>query len=125
MKLSDFKINIPEKLVAQYPEKKRDKSKLMVIDREKKSIEEKVFSDIADYFGPDDCLVINETKVFPARLIGTKDKTEAKVEIFLLRQLENGLWEVLVRPARKVRVGNRLSVGRDLACDVIDNTVSD
>ncbi|RIK71986.1 tRNA preQ1(34) S-adenosylmethionine ribosyltransferase-isomerase QueA, partial [candidate division KSB1 bacterium] len=124
MKLSDFKINIPEKLVAQYPEKKRDKSKLMVIDREKKSIEEKVFSDIADYFGPDDCLVINETKVFPARLIGTKDKTEAKVEIFLLRQLENGLWEVLVRPARKVRVGNRLSVGRDLACDVIDNTVS-
>lgn len=91
MKLSDFKINIPEKLVAQYPEKKRDKSKLMVIDREKKSIEEKVFSDIADYFGPDDCLVINETKVFPARLIGTKDKTETKVEIFLLRQLENGL----------------------------------
>lgn len=124
MKLSDFKINIPEKLVAQYPEKKRDKSKLMVIDREKKSIEEKIFSDITDYFGPDDCLVINETKVFPARLIGTKDKTEAKVEIFLLRQLENGLWEVLVRPARKVRVGNRLSVGRDLACDVIDNTVS-
>ncbi len=124
MKLSDFKINIPEKLVAQYPEKKRDKSKLMVIDREQKTIEEKIFSDITDYFGPDDCLVINETKVFPARLIGTKDKTEAKVEIFLLRQLENGLWEVLVRPARKVRVGNRLSVGRDLACDVIDNTVS-
>ncbi|MCG3154461.1 MAG: S-adenosylmethionine:tRNA ribosyltransferase-isomerase [bacterium] len=124
MKLSDFKINIPEKLIAQYPEKKRDKSKLMVVDREQKTIDEKVFSDIVDYFGPDDCLVINETKVFPARLIGTKDKTEAKVEIFLLRQLENGLWEVLVRPARKVRVGNRLSVGRDLACDVIDNTVS-
>lgn len=124
MKLSDFKINIPEKLIAQYPEKKRDKSKLMVVDREQKTIDEKIFSDIVDYFGPDDCLVINETKVFPARLIGTKDKTEAKVEIFLLRQLENGLWEVLVRPARKVRVGNRLSVGRDLACDVIDNTVS-
>jgi len=124
MKLSDFKINIPEKLIAQYPEKKRDKSRLMVVDREQKTIDEKIFSDIVDYFGPDDCLVINETKVFPARLIGTKDKTEAKVEIFLLRQLENGLWEVLVRPARKVRVGNRLSVGRELACDVIDNTVS-
>ncbi|MDZ7267845.1 MAG: tRNA preQ1(34) S-adenosylmethionine ribosyltransferase-isomerase QueA [candidate division KSB1 bacterium] len=124
MKLSDFKINIPEKLIAQYPEKKRDKSKLMVVDREQKTIAEKIFSDIVDYFGPDDCLVINETKVFPARLIGTKDKTEAKVEIFLLRQLENGLWEVLVRPARKVRVGNRLSVGRELSCDVIDNTVS-
>ncbi len=124
MKLSDFKINIPEKLIAQYPEKKREKSKLMVLDRQKQTIEERVFSDIVDYLGPDDCLVLNETKVFPARLMGTKDKTEAQVEIFLLRQLENGLWEVLVRPARKVRVGNRLSVGRDLACDVIDNTVS-
>lgn len=124
MKLSDFKLNIPDKLVAQYPEKKREKSRLMVLDRQKQTIEERVFSDIVDYIGPDDCLVLNETKVFPARLMGTKDKTEAHVEIFLLRQLENGLWEVLVRPARKVRVGNRLSVGRDLACDVIDNTVS-
>ena len=124
MKLSDFKLTIPDKLVAQYPEKKREKSKLMVLDRQKQTIEERVFSDIVDYIGPDDCLVLNETKVFPARLMGTKDKTEAQVEIFLLRQLENGLWEVLVRPARKVRVGNRLSVGRDLACDVIDNTVS-
>ena len=124
MKLSDFKINIPDKLVAQYPEKKREKSRLMVLDRQKQTIEERVFSDIVDYIGPDDCIVLNETKVFPARLMGTKDKTEAHVEIFLLRQLENGLWEVLVRPARKVRVGNRLSVGRDLACDVIDNTVS-
>ncbi len=124
MKLSDFKITVPDKLIAQYPEKKREKSKLMVLDRQKQTIEERVFSDIVDYLGPDDCLVLNETKVFPARLMGTKDKTEAQVEIFLLRQLENGLWEVLVRPARKVRVGNRLSVGRDLACDVIDNTVS-
>lgn len=124
MKLSDFKITVPDKLIAQYPEKKREKSRLMVLDRQKQTIEEKVFSDIVHYLGPDDCLVLNETKVFPARLMGTKDKTEAHVEIFLLRQLENGLWEVLVRPARKVRVGNRLSVGRDLACDVIDNTVS-
>ena len=124
MKLSELKFNVPEKLIAQYPEKKRDKSKLMVLNREKNTIEEKVFSDVIKYFNPGDCLVINETRVFPARLIGTKDKTEAKVEIFLLRQLENGLWEVLVKPARKVRVGNRLSVGKDLACDVIDNTVS-
>lgn len=124
MKLSDFKFHIPEKLVAQYPVKRRDQSRLMVLDRKTQAIEEKKFSDIVGYLGPDDCLVVNETKVFPARLMGTKDKTEAHVEIFLLRQLENGLWEVLVRPARKVRVGNRLSVGRDLACDVIDNTVS-
>ncbi|MGH7496261.1 MAG: tRNA preQ1(34) S-adenosylmethionine ribosyltransferase-isomerase QueA [bacterium] len=124
MKLSDFKFNIPEKLVAQYPIKKRDQSRLMVLDRKNQTIDEKKFSDIIHFLGPEDCLVINETKVFPARLMGTKDKTEAHVEIFLLRQLENGLWEVLVRPARKVRVGNRLSVGRDLACDVIDNTVS-
>ena len=124
MKLSDFKYNLPEKLIAQYPVQKRDKSNMMVIDRENNTIEEKVFSDITKYIGPDDCLVVNETRVFPARLMGTKDKTEAKVEIFLLRQLEDGLWEVLVKPARKVRVGNRLSVGKDLACDVIDNTVS-
>jgi len=124
MKLSDFKFNVSEKLIAQYPVKRRDKSKMMVLDRERKTIEERVFSDITKYITARDCLVINETKVFPARLVGTKDKTEAKVEIFLLRQLENGLWEVLVKPARKVRVGNRLSVGKDLACDVIDNTVS-
>jgi S-adenosylmethionine:tRNA ribosyltransferase-isomerase len=96
----------------------------MVLDRKKQTIEEHVFADIVDYLQPEDCLVVNETKVFPARLMGTKDKTEAKVEIFLLRQLEDGLWEVLVKPARKVRVGNRLSVGKELVCDVIDNTVS-
>jgi S-adenosylmethionine:tRNA ribosyltransferase-isomerase len=96
----------------------------MVLNRADQTIEEMIFSDIVDYIDAKDCLVVNETKVFPARLLGTKDKTDAKVEIFLLRQLEDGLWEVLVKPARKVRVGNRLSVGRDLACDVIDNTVS-
>ncbi len=124
MKLSDFKFPLPQRFIAQYPVRKRDKSRLMVLNRAQQTIEERVFSDIVDYIGPKDCLVINETKVFPARLMGTKDKTDAKVEIFLLRQLEDGLWEVLVKPARKVRVGNRLSVGRDLACDVIDNTVS-
>ncbi len=124
MKLSDFKYKLPEKLIAQYPAEKRDQSRLMVLNREKQSIEETVFAEIHKYFNEGDCLVINETKVFPARLMGTKDKTEAKVEIFLLRQLENGLWEVLVRPARKVRVGNRLSINNKLYCDVIDNTVS-
>ncbi|MFQ5639240.1 MAG: tRNA preQ1(34) S-adenosylmethionine ribosyltransferase-isomerase QueA [bacterium] len=124
MKLSDFKYKLPEKLVAQYPAEKRDQSQLMVLNRENQSIEQKLFRNILDYFDKGDCLVINETKVFPARLMGTKDKTDAEVEIFLLRELENGLWEVLVRPARKVRVGNRLSVNNKLYCDVIDNTVS-
>jgi S-adenosylmethionine:tRNA ribosyltransferase-isomerase len=124
MKLSDFNYSLPQKFIAQYPSDKRDRSKLMVLDRAKQTIEERQFTDVVDYLQPNDCLVINETKVFPARLLGTKDKTEAKVEIFLLRQLEEGLWEVLVKPARKVRVGNRLSVGRELVCDVIDNTVS-
>ncbi len=124
MKLSDFKYKLPDKLIAQYPSEKRDHSNLMVLDRNKQSINQHQFSEIADYFEKGDCLVINETKVFPARLMGTKDKTDAKVEIFLLRELENGLWEVLVKPARKVRVGNRLSVNDKLYCDVIDNTVS-
>jgi S-adenosylmethionine:tRNA ribosyltransferase-isomerase len=124
MKLSDFKYHLAEKLIAQYPAKSRDDSRLMILDRETKKIEEKIFRNVVDYINPEDCLVINETKVFPARLMGTKDKTDASVEIFLLRQLEGGLWEVLVKPARKVRVGNRLSIGESLVCDVIDNTVS-
>jgi S-adenosylmethionine:tRNA ribosyltransferase-isomerase len=124
MKLSDFKYNLPEKLVAQYPAEERDESRLMILNRESEGIEEGVFADVIDYLQEGDSLVINETKVFPARLEGTKDKTDAKVEVFLLRELEQGLWEVQVKPARKVRVGNRLSIGNDLACDVIDNTVS-
>lgn len=124
MKLSDFKYNLPEKLIAQYPSKQRDKCRLMVLNREDGSTTEGVFDDVLDYMQDGDCLVLNETKVFPARLEGTKDKTDAKVEVFLLRELEQGLWEVLVKPARKVRVGNRLSIGNSLSCDVIDNTVS-
>ena len=124
MKLSDFKYDLPEELIAQYPAEKRDQSKLMVLDRKTETIETKVFSDIVDYFSPGDCLVLNKTKVFPARLTATKDKTDAQVEIFLLRELENSLWEVLVKPARKVRVGNRLTIAKDFICDVIDNTVS-
>ncbi|HPN35093.1 MAG TPA: tRNA preQ1(34) S-adenosylmethionine ribosyltransferase-isomerase QueA [bacterium] len=124
MKLSDFKYNLPEKLIAQYPSEQRDKCKLLVVQRSDESLQEGLFSDVLSYMHEGDCLVLNETKVFPARLEGTKDKTDAKVEVFLLRELEAGLWEVLVRPARKVRVGNRLSIGDDLVCDVIDNTVS-
>ncbi len=124
MKLSDFKYKLPDKLIAKYPAPQRDKSKLMVLNRENQEIEDRVFSEVVNYLKEGDCLVINETKVFPARLMGTKDKTDAEVEIFLLRELENSLWEVLVRPARKVRVGNRLSVNSKLYCDVIDNTVS-
>ena len=124
MKLSDFKYNLPEKLIAQYPSKVRDKSRLMLLNREDGSTTESVFDDAINYMEKGDTLVLNETKVFPARLEGTKDKTDAKVEVFLLRELERDLWEVLVKPARKVRVGNRLSIGSQISCDVIDNTVS-
>ncbi len=124
MKLSDFKYSVPEHLIAQYPPEKRDHARMMVLHRADKKIEQKMFYHLVDYLTEDDCLVINETKVFPARLIAHKDKTDAEVEVFLLRELESNLWEVLVKPARKVRIGNRLSIGKDLYCDVIDNTVS-
>lgn len=124
MKLSDFKYELPKGLIAQYPAERRDQSKLMVLDRKTETIDVRLFSDIIEYLNPHDCLVLNETRVFPARLMATKDKTDAQVEIFLLRELENSLWEVLVKPARKVRVGNRLTIAKDFVCDVIDNTVS-
>jgi S-adenosylmethionine:tRNA ribosyltransferase-isomerase len=124
MKLSDFKYNVPEKLVAQYPTKKRTDSRLMILHRNTQKIEEGHFKDIVNFLERGDCLVVNETRVFPARLTGIKDKTQAKVEIFLLRELEKDLWEVLVKPARKVRVGNKLNVGGMLNCEVVDNTVS-
>jgi len=124
MKLSDFKFELPEKYIAQYPAEQRDHSRLMILNRATQSIEFDKFYNILNYLNAGDCLVVNETKVFPARLLGTKDKTDAKVEIFLLRELESNLWEVLVKPARKVRVGNRLSINNALVCDVIDNTVS-
>lgn len=124
MKLSDFKYNLPDKLIAQYPSDERDQCRLMILNRETGTMEEGIFADVIDYMEKGDSLVINQTKVFPARLEGSKDKTDARVEVFLLRELELGLWEVLVKPARKVRVGNRLTIGNELACDVIDNTVS-
>jgi S-adenosylmethionine:tRNA ribosyltransferase-isomerase len=96
----------------------------MVIDRKNQTITHKKFYDIIDYLNPGDLLVVNETKVYPARLWAVKDRTEAKVEVFLLRELENSLWEVMVKPARKVRIGNKLTISEGVQCDVIDNTVS-
>ena len=123
-KLSDFRYQLPKKYIAQKPKQKRDGSKMMVLDREDKSIKHKKFSDITDYFQKNDLLILNDTKVFPAKLYATKDRTDAKVEIFLLRELGDRLWEVLVKPARKVRIGNKLILSDGLFCDVIDNTVS-
>jgi S-adenosylmethionine:tRNA ribosyltransferase-isomerase len=124
MKLSDFKYPLPEDLIAQFPIEPRDNSRLMTINRGEQKIEHSSFRNVINYLNKGDCLVINETRVFPARLIGIKEKTEAEVEIFLLRELENKLWEVLVKPARKVRIGNRLVVNDSITCDVLDNTVS-
>ena len=123
-KLGDFNYNLPKKFISQYPEKKRDHSKLMVIHKDSGEIEHKKFTDIVDYMRKNDLLILNNTKVFPARLFATKDRTDAKVEVFLLRELANDLWEVMVRPARKVRIGNKLIFTPELICDVIDNTVS-
>ena len=123
-KLSDFRYQLPKKYIAQKPAQKRENSKMMVLNREDRTITHKKFVNIVDYFQKNDLLIINDTKVFPARLFATKDRTDAKVEIFLLRELGDRLWEVLVKPARKVRIGNKLILSKDLFCDVIDNTVS-
>ena len=123
-KLGDFDYPLPKKYIAQYPGNKRDQSKLMVVNKKEKTIEHKNFSNIVDYLRKNDLLILNNTKVFPARLFATKDRTDAKVEVFLLRELAENLWEVMVRPARKVRIGNKLVFTPKLVCDVIDNTVS-
>jgi S-adenosylmethionine:tRNA ribosyltransferase-isomerase len=129
MKLSQYKYNLPEDLIAKYPADKRDESKMMVIDRTTGKIEHKIFRDVIDYFGEGDVFVVNNTKVFPARLYGNKEKTGAEIEVFLLRELnrEQRLWDVLVDPARKIRIGNKLYFGDDeetLVAEVIDNTTS-
>ncbi len=124
MKLIDFDYHLPERLIAQYPLPERDQCRMMVVDRETQSVSHRKFSDLLEYLETGDCLVLNDTKVFPARLVGKKDKTGARVEVFLLRHLENGIWEVLVKPARKVRLGNKLVFAENFSCDVIDNTVS-
>jgi len=127
MKLSKFKFNLPTELIANYPIENRDESRLMVLDRAKRTIEHKSFKDILSYFDDGDVFVLNNTKVFPARLHGEKEKTGAKIEVFLLRELdkESRLWDVLVDPARKIRIGNKLYFGDDeLVAEVIDNTTS-
>jgi S-adenosylmethionine:tRNA ribosyltransferase-isomerase len=127
MKLSEFKFSLPAESLALYPAKNRDESRLMVLNRATGTIEHKVFKDIVEYFDEGDVMVINNTKVFPARLYGNKEKTGAKIEVFLLRELnaEAHLWDVLVDPARKIRVGNKLYFGDgDLVAEVIDNTTS-
>src|SRR4051812_33241780 len=127
MKLSEFKFGLPLELLAMHPAPNRDESRMMVIDRKTGTIEHKQFKEIINYFGEGDVMVVNDTKVFPARLYGRKEKTGAKIEVFLLRELnaEMHLWDVLVDPARKIRVGNKLYFGDgDLVAEVIDNTTS-
>jgi len=124
MKLTDFKYELPEELIAQYPLEERHASRMMVLNRGAQEFKHDYFTNIVEYLNPGDALIVNETKVFPARLIGFKEKTNAQVEVLLLRQLEETMWEVLVKPARKVRIGNRLIIADMIGCDVIDNTIS-
>ncbi|MEN9988182.1 MAG: hypothetical protein RLZZ585_1221 [Bacteroidota bacterium] len=128
MKLSEFDFDLPEDLIANYPSENRDEARLMVIHRETGEIEHKLFKDVLDYFSEGDVMIMNNTRVFPARMYGNKEKTGAKIEVFLLRELnrESLLWDVLVDPARKIRIGNKLYFGEDdsLVAEVIDNTTS-
>lgn len=128
MKTSDFYFDLPEHLLAEHPCENRDEAKMMVLNRKTQTIEHKFFKDIIDYFDENDMFVMNNTKVFPARLYGNKEKTGAKIEVFLLRELdvETRVWDVLVDPARKIRIGNKLFFTEDesLVAEVIDNTTS-
>jgi len=128
MKLSHFNFDLPTDLLAEYPAENRDESRLMVLNRKEQTIEHKLFKDIIDYFDEKDVMMLNNTKVFPARLFGNKEKTGARIEVFLLRELnaDQRLWDVLVDPARKIRIGNKLYFGDDetLVAEVIDNTTS-
>ena len=128
MKLSDFEYKLPDKYLAQRPSAERDECKLMLLNRKEETIEHLVFKDIIDFYDEGDVIVLNNTKVFPARLFGNKEKTGARIEVFLLRELnqDQRLWDVLVDPARKIRIGNKLYFGEDesLVAEVIDNTTS-
>ncbi len=128
MKLSKFKFKLPDELIAQYPAKHRDESRMMVVHRKTGEIEHRTFKDVLEYFNEHDLFIFNDTKVFPARLYGNKEKTGAQIEVFLLRELnhEMRLWDVLVEPARKIRIGNKLYFGEDdsIVAEVIDNTTS-
>ena len=128
MKLSDFDYKLPDKYLAQHPSQERDESKLMLLNRKEEKIEHLIFKDMIDFYDEGDVIVLNNTKVFPARLFGNKEKTGARIEVFLLRELnqDQRLWDVLVDPARKIRIGNKLYFGEDesLVAEVIDNTTS-
>lgn len=128
MKLSAFHFDLPDELIAQHPAEYRDESRLMVLNKKEQTIEHKEFKDLINYFDDGDLMILNNTKVFPARMYGNKEKTGARIEVFLLRELnaENRLWDVLVDPARKIRIGNKLFFGDDdsLVAEVIDNTTS-
>ena len=128
MKLSKFKFNLPQELIALHPAKNRDESRLMIVNRKTGEIEHKVFKDLLSYFGEKGVFIFNNTKVFPARLYGNKEKTGARIEVFLLRELNEDLrlWDVSVDPARKIRIGNKLYFGEDdsMVAEVIDNTTS-
>ena len=128
MKLSQFKFKLPDSLIAQYPSENRDECRLMVLDGNTGEITHRMFKDIIDYFDEGDVMIFNDTKVFPARLYGNKEKTGARIEVFLLRELniENKFWDVLVEPARKIRIGNKLYFGEDdsMVAEVIDNTTA-
>jgi len=128
MKLSKFKFKLPDELIAQYPTKHRDESRLMVLNKMTGEIEHRIFKDVLNYFNEHDLFIFNDTKVFPARLYGNKEKTGAQIEVFLLRELNHDmrLWDVLVEPARKIRIGNKLYFGDDdsVVAEVIDNTTS-
>lgn len=128
MKTSDFNFKLPEELLAEHPSSERDEAKLLVVHRDTGKVEHRIFKDLIEYFEEGDVLIMNNTKVFPARLMGNKEKTGARIEVFLLRELdpETRLWDVLVDPARKIRIGNKLFFGEDdsLVAEVVDNTTS-
>ncbi len=126
LRIGDFDFDYPRDLIAQYPAEPRETARLMVLDRAAGTVEHRTIADLPDYFGPGDVLVANDTMVFPARLVGEKEKTGARIEAFLLRELnaEHRLWDALVDPARKVRVGNRLDFAEGLSAEVVDNTTS-
>ena len=126
MKLSDFKYNLPKNLIPKYAVTPRDISRLLVLNRETQEMENKVFTDVIDYMEKGDVMVVNETRVFQARLFGKKEKTQAKIEVFLLRELNTTecIWDVIVDPARKVRIGNKIYFDDKLWCEIIDNTTS-
>lgn len=125
-KLSEFDFEYPKQLIAEYPAEPRDSCRLMVVDRKERTFEHRRFSDLPELFNAGDVLIVNDTKVYPARLYGKKEKTGAQIEVFLLRELnpESRLWDVMVNPARKIRIGNKLFFEHDLTAEVIDNTTS-